>query len=64
MSQQKQQKSAVPPQENELIAPPTDLVDGIPDRQANPPLWKYVLIAAIFIGWVSFLVYCLLAGRL
>lgn len=41
-----------------------DSVDGIPDRAAQRPMWKYVLIAAIFLGWLAFLVYCAAAGRL
>jgi len=40
----------------------TDLVDGIPDRSANPAAWKYVLIAAAFLAWGAVLVYCAVAG--
>ena len=64
MSEPKTKKNAMTTQADELIVPPVDVVDGIPDRQANPPRWKYALIAAIFLGWVGFLVYCLIAGRL
>jgi hypothetical protein len=41
---------------------PVDAVDGIPDRSSNPAAWKYLLLAAIFLAWVAFLVYCQLAG--
>lgn len=65
MSESKDRKpDPAPSADDDLIVPPVDVVDGIPDRQANPPAWKYVLMAAIFLGWVGFLVYCLIAGRL
>ena len=47
---------AAPPQ-------PVDVVDGIPDRAENPPRWKYVLIAAVFLAWLGFLIYCAAAGN-
>ncbi len=43
---------------------PIDVVDGIPDRSKNPAAWKYLLIVLIFAGWVAFLIYCGIAGRL
>ena len=64
MSEPKAKKPSPDAPADDLIVPPVDVVDGIPDRQVNPPAWKYVLIAAIFSGWVGFLVYCLVAGRL
>ena len=44
--------------------PPVDLVDGIPDRQAHPPRWKYLAPAIVFLAWVAFLIYCAAAGNL
>ena len=41
---------------------PVDVADGIPDRSARRAWWKYALLAAVFLGWVAFLVYCQLAG--
>jgi hypothetical protein len=41
---------------------PRDVIDGVPDVSARRPAWKYVLIAAIFLAWVGFLIYCGLAG--
>ncbi len=42
---------------------PVDLVDGIPDRAKSPARWKYVALALIFLAWMAFLIYCLLAGN-
>jgi hypothetical protein len=47
-----------PPQPTE----PRDVIDGIPDRAASRPVWKYVLIGMIFLAWLAFLIYCLVAG--
>ncbi len=41
---------------------PVDVVDGIPDRSANPAAWKGILAAAIFLAWVAFLVFCAVAA--
>ncbi len=41
-----------------------DVVDDIPDRSKNPSAWKYLLIVLIFAGWVAFLIYCGITGRL
>jgi hypothetical protein len=46
------------------VRPPVNVQDGIPDRSARPVAWKYVVLAAIFLGWVAFLIYCALAGNL
>lgn len=43
---------------------PVDVVDGIPDRAAVRPAWKYIAIGLIFLAWVAFLIYSVLAGRL
>jgi hypothetical protein len=32
--------------------------EEIPCRSKNRPAWKYVLLAAIFLAWLSFLIYC------
>ena len=42
----------------EEIAPPIDVVDGIPDRAANRPNWKRILLVAAFLAWTVFLAYC------
>ncbi len=42
---------------------PVDVVDGIPDRARSPARWKYVALALIFLAWIAFLIYCLLAGN-
>ncbi|HOF18564.1 MAG TPA: hypothetical protein PK082_06615 [Phycisphaerae bacterium] len=40
---------------------PVDVVEGIPDRSNRRSAWKYFLLAAIFLLWLAFLVYCQLA---
>lgn len=50
-----------PPREDPPAAP-MDVVDGIPDRSPYAALWKYLVLALIFLGWVAFLVYCRIAG--
>ncbi len=52
------------PESGPKLHAPIDVVDGIADREAKPPRWKYLLIAAIFLAWVGFLLYCKLAGNL
>ena len=42
--------------------PPVDVVDGIPDRAKNRPVWKLTLIVVIFMVWMAFLIYCAAAG--
>ena len=37
---------------------PVDVADGIPDRSATCPMWRYAVLVAIFIAWIVFLVYC------
>lgn len=41
---------------------PIDVVDGIPDRAARAPWWRYALLAALGLAWMAVLVYCWLAG--
>jgi hypothetical protein len=46
-----------------LQAPdPVDVVDGMPARSPARPAWRYLLMAAAYLGWLAFLVYCWLAG--
>jgi hypothetical protein len=47
---------------NPLPPEPIDVVDGIPDRAARTPRWRYVLLAAAGLAWVAVLIYCWLAG--
>jgi len=60
MSRRKQQRDAQARQP--AVTEPVDVVDGIPDRSAKTPAWKYVVLAAVFVGIVSFLVACLILG--
>ena len=41
---------------------PVDVVDGIPDRAARAPLWRYLLLVGLFLAWLGFLIYCAAAG--
>jgi hypothetical protein len=34
---------------------PIDVVDGIPNRSPNRPLWKYLLVAVGFLAWLGVL---------
>jgi hypothetical protein len=43
-------------------AEPVNVVDGIPDRSTNPRPWKTMAVGGIFLVWLGFLIYCLLAG--
>ena len=54
-----QRDSQAPPP---AVTEPVDVVEGIPDRSGRTPAWKYVVLAAIFVGWVSFLAVCLILG--
>ena len=60
MSRRRQQRDAQVRQP--AVTEPVDVVDGIPDRSAKTPAWKYVVLAAVFVGIVSFLVTCLILG--
>lgn len=42
---------------------PIDVVEGIPDRSTSRPLWKYLLIAVMFLAWIGFLVYCIFSRQ-
>ncbi len=54
-----------PPEQPDTPTPPTpkDVIDGIADRSANRPLWKYLLVAAVFVAWLGVLVTLFLLGR-
>ncbi len=41
---------------------PVDVVDDIPDRTPRRPLWRYILLAVVFMAWVAFLIYVAAAG--
>lgn len=47
----------------EKMPDPVDMTDGIPDRCQEPARWKLLLIAVIFLAWLSLLVYCAAAGN-
>ena len=42
---------------------PRDSVDGIPDRAAHRPGWKYVLIAILFAAWLAVLLTLFYLGK-
>lgn len=42
---------------------PIDVIDGIPDRQAERPRWKLLTLAGVFLAWIAFMLYCQLAGE-
>lgn len=52
-------------QEPATVEPPqpVDVIDGIPNRSAHRPLWKYLLVAAAFLAWCGILVTLFLLGR-
>jgi hypothetical protein len=54
------QTPAHPP--SPLPAEPIDVVDGIPDRAARAPRWRYVLLVAAGLAWLAVLIYCWQAG--
>ena len=41
---------------------PVDVHEGIPDCAARRPAWRWIVMAAAFVGWVVFLGYCWLSG--
>jgi hypothetical protein len=34
-----------------------------PDASPAPARWKYLVLAAVFLAWVAFLIYCGAAGN-
>jgi len=52
------------PEAQVQVPEPVNVVDGIPDRAAHRPMWTWILIAAVFLTWIAFLIYCQLAGKL
>jgi len=59
----RQKKRAAPSPPGPTPADPADVVEGLPDRSSAPRLWKYLLLALIFVGWVCFLVVCQMTGN-
>ena len=45
------------------IPQPVDVHEGVPDRAANRPAWRWVAMIVLFVAWISFLVYCWLGGN-
>ena len=62
MSKPQAQPQFKPPEPNREIPSPVNVVDGIPDRAAKGPKWKYWALAVVFLLWVAFLIYCTFAG--
>ena len=60
----KRSKSAPAKDQPKPVRDAVDEFQGIPDCAERQGRWRWVLIAALFAGWVAFLVYCWLAGRL
>lgn len=58
----KSKPQAQQPQSSQPLVP-RDVIDGIPDRAAKRPLWKFIAIAVVFLCWVAFLIYCLLPEK-
>ncbi len=44
------------------VPDPVDVVDGIADRSARPRVWMYVVLGAVFVGWLCFLIWSAIAG--
>ena len=44
-------------------APKAREAEEIPGRSPNRAAWKYVLLAAIFLAWLAFLIYCAVGGN-
>ena len=55
-------KSPSPRRQGPPVREPVDVADGIPDRTSHPALWKYLVLALIFIAWLCLLVLCGIAG--
>ncbi|MEI7836680.1 MAG: hypothetical protein WCK05_09755 [Planctomycetota bacterium] len=45
------------------LPPPIDVVDGVPDHASATPLWRYLLLAGLFVGWVVFLILVRVLGQ-
>ena len=50
--------TAAPP-----LPEPVDVVDGIPDRSATVPRWKFAVILLVFMAWVGFMLIVQIVGR-
>ena len=66
MSDKKDKKDRTRARANHQTLPcePVDVVDGIADRFAQTPPWKYAVLAVIFALWIAVLLYCQRAGNL
>lgn len=64
-AQQKQNAKMADRDERAEKNPPVarNVIDGIPDRAARRPAWKYALLAAAFALWVATLVGLFLWAR-
>lgn len=50
--------------EDQALPPePVNVVDGIPDRAAHRPLWKYLVLVGVFLAWLGVLIGLFLAGK-
>ena len=57
-SERKKERRSPEPDPHE----PVDVVDGIANRRAAPKVWMFAVLAAVFVGWVAFLIYSAVAG--
>ncbi len=48
----------------EKLPEPVDSFQGIPDCAPRVSRKRWALMVLLFAGWIAFLVYCWLAGRL
>ena len=62
MTRKRKAKPAAPPAKQPPAPEPVDTYEGIPDCSPRRPLWRWVLMAGLFVGWLALLVYCWLAG--
>jgi hypothetical protein len=44
------------------VTDPVDVVNGLADHSSRPAKWKYLVLAAIFLAWVTFLIAMGLCG--
>lgn len=45
------------------LSPPIDVVNGVPDHAPTTPLWKYLLLAGLFLAWVAVLILVRVLGQ-
>lgn len=51
------------PHSHPPLVPPIDVVDGVPDHAPKAPVWKYALLAGLFLAWVGFLILVRVLGQ-